>query len=702
MKRVCLVGAGFISHIHAEVLRSLEGIVVAAVVDPNKEAADALANRWSIPRQYDSVNAALVDDAFDCAHVLVPPNLHRDTALPILAAAKPVLMEKPLAASSAECEQLLAASAGVAKLGVNQNFLFHPSLVRLREMIASRALGNLRFVDCIYNMPLRQLAARQFGHWMFDSAANILLEQAVHPLSQIAALAGPIEDSRVLAGAPIGITASVAIHPMLTAALRCRFAPASFYFAVGQSFPCWQVIAVCDDGVMMADILSNSMIASRRTRWIGPVDGFVSGHRRAAQGLRYTWANAFDYVRSTFRLSGRRDPFFLSMKNSIAEFHASLDAGKVPESDGHFGASLVRICESIGDQLPTAHPVPSSASSKPRSSRPSKIDVTVLGGTGFIGRHLTKRLVDQGLRVAVMARNTRNLPESFQVDGVNLIRGDVRSAPEVERAIEGATRVVNLAHGGGGRSWSEVHAAMVGSAETVANACLAKGVARLVHVGSIASLYLGPQKALVSGATPLDSKPDRRADYARAKILCDRLLLEMHAHNGLPVCILRPGIVVGDGGSPFHSGIGFYNTEQHCIGWNAGRNPLPLVLVDDIAEAIVAAIDAKGIEGRCYNLVGEVRLTAREYIEELARALGRPLRYHPKSPMMLWLEDLSKWTIKRVAGLSGPLPSRHDILSRGMMAVFDCSDAMADLDWHPITDRENFLRRAMLVHAQAA
>ena len=91
---------------------------------------------------------------------------------------------------------------------------------------------------------------------------------------------------------------------------------------------------------------------------------------------------------------------------------------------------------------------------------------------------------------------------------------------------------------------------MVGGAEIVARACLAAGSARLIHVGSIASLYLGPGAGPVTGATPPDPREAERGDYARAKVLCDRMLLDLHAQEGLPVVILRPGVVVGEGTSP--------------------------------------------------------------------------------------------------------------------------------------------------------
>jgi nucleoside-diphosphate-sugar epimerase len=299
-----------------------------------------------------------------------------------------------------------------------------------------------------------------------------------------------------------------------------------------------------------------------------------------------------------------------------------------------------------------------------------------------------------------MARSTRNLPAVFRDPLVEVHGGDIRDAEAVTRAIGVAPIVVNLAHGGGGDDFEAVRAAMVGGAETVARACLAAKVQRLVHVGSIASLYLGPDAGVVTGATPSDPRARERADYSRAKAICDQMLLAMHAREGLPLVILRPGLVVGEGTSPFHSGLGLFNNDQHCIGWNAGRNPLPFVLVSDVAQAIWLAGRAEGVEGRCYNLVGDVRPTAREYLADLARLLGRPLRFHGRSPTQLWLADFGKWLIKRVGGRAVPLPSRREFLSRGLMASFDCTDAHRDLGWSPVSDRTAFVREAICVHAR--
>jgi predicted dehydrogenase/nucleoside-diphosphate-sugar epimerase len=695
-RRVGLIGAGYISATHAEALNALK-LPISAIIDTNRSAAESLARRWNIGRVFASLDEALAADGFDRGHVLVPPDRHHDVAFACLSAGKPVLVEKPLCVSVAECTSLIEASSASIPAGVNQNYVYHPGFLRLTRDMRVRAYGKPRFISVVYHAPLRQLAARQFGHWMFRVPRNILLEQAVHPLSQLLALCGDIEKIRALGEKPIQLAPGTEFIPGFTAAFGSGDLHGNIRFAVGQAFPCWQIHVFCDDGVLVCDVLTNRYWTAARTRWSDSIDALVSGQHTAFQIARESQKTLIDYVLSLTRLKPRSDSFFQSMRNSIATFHNALDEGASAPLDANFGRKLIEICDEIAGQTVRA-PLP-QATSKPQAPALRSPDVTVLGGTGFIGTEVVRRLRSTGLTVSVMARNTANLPEILTGEGVSVRRGDIRSFDDISAVVAGSRFVINLAHGGGGTTWETVREAMVGGAEMVARACLKAGTERLVHIGSIAGLYLGPQPGRITGATPPDPHPSVRGHYARAKALCDVRLLELYREAKLPLCILRPGLVVGAGTSPFHSGLGFFNNDQHCIGWNDGRNPLPFVLVEDVAEAIYLALNIPGIEGRCYNLVGGVRLDARQYLAELARALERPLRFHPKSPYVLYGEELGKWIIKRTTGRHAPPPSLRDLLSRGLKAEFDCADAIADLGWQPTNDRETFIRRAILVHA---
>jgi uncharacterized protein YbjT (DUF2867 family) len=226
--------------------------------------------------------------------------------------------------------------------------------------------------------------------------------------------------------------------------------------------------------------------------------------------------------------------------------------------DGAQGRRLVALCEQIAERAGVANPP-----ARPQPSSPAgTYDVLVIGGTGFIGRPVVAALLERGNRVAVLARNTANLPPLFLDQRVGVVRGDVTNNDDLRKAMEGVSAVVNLAHAGGADSWPEVERRIVGGARRVAELCLEKGVKQLVHASTIAALYLGDGGETITGETQPDPNADRRAVYSRAKALAERELMRMRDEQGLPVTILRPGVVIGDGTSPFHSGIGLYNRDS--------------------------------------------------------------------------------------------------------------------------------------------
>ena len=94
-----------------------------------------------------------------------------------------------------------------------------------------------------------------------------------------------------------------------------------------------------------------------------------------------------------------------------------------------------------------------------------------------------------------------------------------------------------------------------------------------------------------------------------------------------------------------------------------------------------------------------MRPSAREYLDDLSRTIGRPLKFVPSSPTGLWLVEMGKWLIKRVTGRAVARPFKRDLMSRGLLANIDCSNAKQDLGWQPVGDAATFHRQAMAVHA---
>jgi predicted dehydrogenase/nucleoside-diphosphate-sugar epimerase len=698
--RTALIGAGFISTTHIEALKAaVAETEIVAIVDRNLALAQSRAAQWGIPNIYGDIEELIAAKVADVAHVLAPPDLHAPIATRLLEAGLHVLLEKPMATSVADCEALtaLAAEKGLV-LGINQNFVFHPAYrAAKRVLLEQRRLGPIRSLHVTFNVPLRQLGARQFGHWMLQAPVNILLEQAVHPLSQIADLLGTPIVVGGHAGKPLQIAPGRMFYDRWSAELMCGETPAQLYLAFGQSFHAWRFTAICDDGLLTCDLSAGRVMVQGRAQWPEFLDNLVTGAAVAGQVAGQSVGGAVGYLTGLLKIRPRSDGFFVSMRDSIAAFYKSIPTGHAP-LDGAFGGSLVTVCEALAktiQEVPAATPKVAPMVAPEGSAAP---ELVVFGGTGFIGSHLISQLVAAGRSVRVVSRAAGAQSPPFDSPLVEIMRGNVAKREDVERAMAGARQVVNLAHGGGGTSWDEIKRTMVDSAVLVAECAVAAGISRLVHVGSIAGLYLGDPDQVITGATPPDVEAEKRNLYARGKVEADKALLAYAAEKSLDLVILRPGLVVGEGTAALHGGLGFFNNEQHVIGWNDGNNPLPFVLAGDVADAIVKALDMPEIPGKTYNLVGDVRPTAREFVGMLIHATGRPIAFHPQWVDWLYAAELFKWGIKRATGKSPDLPSRRDLLSRGLRARFDCSDAQRDLDWHPVADRATFIARAVDIH----
>jgi nucleoside-diphosphate-sugar epimerase len=318
-------------------------------------------------------------------------------------------------------------------------------------------------------------------------------------------------------------------------------------------------------------------------------------------------------------------------------------------------------------------------------------EVAVIGGTGFIGRTLVNRLVEAGHRVRIASRSATQPPGE---DPQRVyVRADVADPDSIARLADGVSVLFHLATGGG-NAWSDFERDFLQGARNVADACLASGVRRLVYTSSTAALYLGGNET-VTDQTPVDPKSGERAFYSRAKAETERLLGELNRTRGLPVVIFRPAIVVGRGGMLTHSGVAYWPNDICALGWSSGNTPLPFVLVDDVAAALLAAVDAPGIDGQTFNLAGDVYLTARDFVRLVRHRSCRDIRFYPQSRLKLQLIEIAKWALKAVARKPGnTFPSYRDLKSRSMCAPFACS-AKDKLGWRPNADLSLFIREAI-------
>jgi nucleoside-diphosphate-sugar epimerase len=223
-------------------------------------------------------------------------------------------------------------------------------------------------------------------------------------------------------------------------------------------------------------------------------------------------------------------------------------------------------------------------------------------------------------------------------------------------------------------------------------------VRRLIYTSSTAALYLGRKGRQTEEAGP-DSRPLKRAFYSRAKILAEQVLMDHYRKENFPVVILRPAVVVGSGGQLVHPALGERAAETRILGFGRGNHPLPFVLVEDVASALVLAKDAPEIEGKSFNLAGDVRLSAVEYVEILRQKTYRNFQFYPRGIFPMGLAEFTRWSIKALMRRDqNVLAPYRDIQSSTLISDLDCSAAKQLLGWKPVSDRQEFIRRAIDIH----
>ncbi|MGF1517810.1 MAG: NAD-dependent epimerase/dehydratase family protein, partial [Nodosilinea sp.] len=328
----------------------------------------------------------------------------------------------------------------------------------------------------------------------------------------------------------------------------------------------------------------------------------------------------------------------------------------------------------------------------PAPGQPTHGTALVIGGTGFIGQALVTQLATSGYRVKVLARDPRKCADAFQPLDVEVVKGDFADAAALRSALPGVDYVYHLARGTG-ETWADYRKTDVEPTQRLAEICLEFPLQRLIYTSSIAIYDAGDANDVITETTPPSPGMSRVAPYTRSKVENERRLLQLHHQKGLPVVIVRPGVVLGMGSNPYHWGIAGWPYTSVCQLWGDGNNPLPIVLADDVAAALVKVLAVAGIEGESFNLAGPPCITANDYLDAFEQAGQLTIRRVETKLVPAYLVALVKWGIK-VAGQDpkAAFPSLADIRGRRLAARFDCTKAETILGWQPSRDRAHLIQ----------
>lgn len=338
--------------------------------------------------------------------------------------------------------------------------------------------------------------------------------------------------------------------------------------------------------------------------------------------------------------------------------------------------------------------VPSTVPTESIADEPSGPTVLVLGGTGFIGRALVKRLLQDGIKLRALVRDASGPAQLLARHGVELVQGDITDTASLEAALDGIQHVYHLARATG-PAWGDYLRLDIEPTRRLAELCCVRGIG-LYYTSSIAIYDGGHANEVITETTPPSRASMRLNVYARAKVANEKLLTDMHRERGLKVVVFRPGIVIGSGGNPCHPGVGAWPGPDTCHPWGGGRHPLPIVLVDDCADAMARALHVPGIAGESFNLVGEAGLSGNGYLDAMERITGGRIKRMPLPAWRLFVQSVAKWGVRMLAGRpENPMPSYRYCDGLSCRASYVADSAKRRLGWAPTPDVNVVIERGI-------
>jgi predicted dehydrogenase len=176
-----ILGTGFIAGLQASDLID-DGSLVQAVGSRNAASAAEFAGRFHIPTVHGSYEDLVADADVDVVYVATPHPFHHEHALLALNAGKHVLIEKPFAMNARQAREIVdvAGSRGLVVLEAMWT-LYLPHMVRIRELVASGALGEVRTLIADHNQNLPKDPAHRLNDPALGGGA--LLDLGIYPVS---------------------------------------------------------------------------------------------------------------------------------------------------------------------------------------------------------------------------------------------------------------------------------------------------------------------------------------------------------------------------------------------------------------------------------------------------------------------------------------------------------------------------------------
>ncbi len=326
----------------------------------------------------------------------------------------------------------------------------------------------------------------------------------------------------------------------------------------------------------------------------------------------------------------------------------------------------------------------------------------VTGATGFLGRRLVRLLREDGLHVTCLVRPSSDIGPLRQAvgdalwGGVDVCTANLMDEAGCRDALAGRNLVYHLAAGLSGSTSTLFLNSVIPTRRLIA-AALSARVQRFVLVSSL-GVY-GTQTlragAVLDERSPVDPQPHLRDPYTFSKVVQERAVWEAHAESGLPLVVVRPGVIIGPGRGVLSSRVGL-RLGPLMIRMGGGQQ-LPYTYVDNCAAAVRQAGLVEHAEGEVFNIVDDDLPTAKELLRMCRKAGAGVKSVWVPRPLVQPLAGAYEWYHHWSRGQLPGVLTRYRTAAMWKPLRYINNKAKAGLHWRPEIPFEEAFQRSLAI-----
>jgi predicted dehydrogenase/nucleoside-diphosphate-sugar epimerase len=636
--RLAIIGCGAVAQqFHLPVLAGHESAQLVALVDRDLQRASQVAGPYGIKTVLSNAQQLQLDQ-IDGVIIATPPVFHASVAMDLLRRGFHVFVEKPIAVNLADAQAMVGVAEECGKVlavGVFRRLL--PCSRLLRAALDQEIVGNPLSFD-VADGAVYGWAAATLGNMRRElSGGGVLIDMGSHTLDRLLYLfPGPAELLDYRGNALGGIESDCSLRLRLEHKGR----PLEGKVELSRTRNLHNKLRVeCERGVL------ELRPGDRFNVWVVPQEDQLSDtaqwHPRSyvlqarwGDEPESSWYEPFrmeiDDWLEAIRMA--REPQ-LSGKSVLPTVELIQECYRAPKAmDEPWVQEGLRIepkppqnGKFLNKLGISEHPAPviSAAAS---GVLPKRILLT--GATGFIGCRVAEVLaLREACEVRALVHNPGNASRLARLP-VDMRIADFGSPEDLRKAVEGCDAVVHCAIGTSWGQRREIFAVTVDGTRRLAEAALAAGIKRFVHLSSIA-IHGNDVQGTLDESTPI--RPPRGDEYSESKAKAEQVISRA-VRSGLPAVVLRPTNVFGAYSSTFITRPIQALAEGRLVLVDSADCPSNTVYVDNLVEAIICSLKGPDrIVGETFTIGQGDELTWGDFYGYFAQELGAEIKVRDES-----------------------------------------------------------------------